>query len=126
MRLFIGLWLVMGVWCSGVPAGADIYSWVDENGVRRYSNSPPTAVERPVKQETEIEFDPEKDRVRQEKVRAFIEESKGTAPDGIRSGQPGRSTRKNGGRGSEPSLEDLQKMIESGDLDRLTPYLNSR
>ncbi|MGD8250658.1 MAG: DUF4124 domain-containing protein [Desulfobacterales bacterium] len=126
MRPYYWLWLVIGIWCAGVPAGADIYSWVDENGVRRYSNSPPTAVERPIKQEAEIEFDLEKDRARQEKVRAFIEESSGPASVGTRSGQPGRSASEKAGGGSAPSLDELQRAIESGDLDRLTPYLTPR
>jgi hypothetical protein len=126
MRPFYWLWLVIGIWCAGMPAGADIFSWVDENGVRRYSNSPPTAVERPVKQEAEIEFDLEKDRARQERVRAFIEDSSGPVPGVTRSGQPGRSAREKAGGGSAPSLEDLQRAIESGDFDPLTPYLNSR
>jgi glutaredoxin len=45
--------LLMILLCSALPAGGDIYTWVDENGVKHFSTEPP-AEEKNVERREEI------------------------------------------------------------------------
>jgi glutaredoxin len=43
MKLFVAV--VVLVVCLALPAGGDLYTWVDANGVKHFSNEPPPGVQ---------------------------------------------------------------------------------
>jgi len=58
------VFIVFG-WTAGVSA--DIYAWIDNDGVRRYTNKPPPIGIRLVDKMEEVPFDATADSVRREK-----------------------------------------------------------
>ena len=48
------------------PAGAEIYHWVDDQGVPHYSNQKPPETDKPLSTQEEIPYDAEADRKRRE------------------------------------------------------------
>jgi hypothetical protein len=59
---------VLGVLLAGPTAnGAEIYHWIDQQGVHRYSNQPPPAGVPVIERMDEHRYDPEADRKRREK-----------------------------------------------------------
>jgi len=55
------------------PVGAQVYKWVDENGVTRYSNSPPPEGVENYETESEIEYDEDADRARTQDDKQAVE-----------------------------------------------------
>ncbi|MGD8369106.1 MAG: DUF4124 domain-containing protein [Desulfobacterales bacterium] len=59
---------VLGVLLAGTAAtGAEIYHWIDQQGVHRYSNQPPPAGVPIIERMDEHRYDPEADRKRRER-----------------------------------------------------------
>ena len=57
-------------------ASGEMYSWIDENGVKHYSNEPPPPSTTAVEKETEIPYDAERDQERRERDEQSFNEMK--------------------------------------------------
>ena len=57
-------------------ASGEMYSWIDENGVKHYSNEPPPPGTTVVKKKTEIPYDAERDQERRERDEQDFNEMK--------------------------------------------------
>ena len=57
-------------------ASGEMYSWIDENGVKHYSNEPPPPSTTAVEKETEIPYDAERDQERRERDEQDFNEMK--------------------------------------------------
>ena len=57
-------------------ASGEMYSWIDENGVKHYSNEPPPPRTTAVEKETEIPYDAERDQERRERDEQSFNEMK--------------------------------------------------
>ena len=57
-------------------ASGEMYSWIDENGVKHYSNEPPPPSTTVVKKKTEIPYDAERDQERRERDEQDFNEMK--------------------------------------------------
>ena len=61
---------------SPQAALAEVYGWIDENGVKHYSNEPPPPGTTVVKKKTEIPYDAERDQERRERDEQDFNEMK--------------------------------------------------
>ena len=65
---FFHFFAVLGILLTaGALAGAEIYEWVDEHGIRRYSNEPPPEGVTVIERAREYRYDPEADLQRRKK-----------------------------------------------------------
>jgi hypothetical protein len=88
------------------PAGAEIYSWVDEKGFRRFSNSP---AEVPASASTAVETEPEP-------PPAFpgeVQPGSDAPPDGIGETAPARSEAGSGGNAKESARRRVESLADA-------------
>lgn len=112
-RMWIVLALLVAIAVVS-PAGAEVYSWVDADGVRHFSNFPPPDTTPGVAAIEERPYDAAADRERTAADRATMEriyqeqakaaEKKDSAVGGDAS--PGRKTETGAGTASEKSVEE--------------------
>ncbi|WP_373499859.1 DUF4124 domain-containing protein [Desulfococcus sp.] len=79
----------------GMPAADDplIYQWMDEKGVRHFSNQPPeTSVEK-VGSTQEIPYDPDADQARMKEDEAWLEQERQRAEDARRRAEAEKAAR---------------------------------
>jgi hypothetical protein len=57
---------LLAAFLTAAPAGAEIYHWVDDQGVPHYSNQKPPATDKTLSTQEEIPYDAEADRQRRE------------------------------------------------------------
>ena len=70
-----GLLLAAGMCLLATAAfGSEIYQWIDENGVRRYSNQPPPEGVEVIRRTQETPYDEAADTARRERDAAMMEE----------------------------------------------------
>ena len=71
--ILLGLLIILLI---SSPGGAQVYKWVDENGVTRYSDSPPPEGVESYETESEIAYDEEADKARAQDDRQAAEEAR--------------------------------------------------
>ena len=69
----------------------EIYGWVDENGVKHYSNDPPPEGVKAISQTAEITADPMQDAKREESDRQALQELNQQEPEGEAPPEPAES-----------------------------------
>lgn len=72
--------VMVGLFFVPCALAGQVYEWIDENGVKHFTNEPPPPGARIVEQEKEIPFDAEKDRQRKESDKQYLQQKQQEQP----------------------------------------------
>jgi hypothetical protein len=97
---------------------AEIYSWIDENGVKHFSNEPPPEGVKILNQTKEIKTDKEKDRQREESDKQYMKKLEQESRQGD------KATQKTENKAPESDKPDTVIIQEGGGDDDDTFHRN--
>ena len=118
--------IILLVWvAAAAPAGADVYSWIDADGVRHFSNTPPPDTTAGVTSMEERPYDAAADQARSAADRATLErirqeriaaqqsaepaDGKGKPPEKAKPGEAAGKTEAEGDDDAKPKKTFAQK-----------------
>jgi hypothetical protein len=93
---------------------AEIYSWIDENGVKHFSNEPPPEGVKILNQTKEIKTDKEKDRQREESDKQYMQKLEQESQASDKAPQKTENTAPESGQ-SDTVI--IQESADGGDYD---------
>jgi len=87
---------------------AEIYSWVDENGVKHFSNEPPPEGVKILNQTKEIKTDKEKDRQREESDKQYMKKLEQDSQESEKAPQKTDSKATGGGQSDAVIIQEAK------------------
>ena len=105
-----------------VPANAGIYSWVDENGVRHFSNTAPSEAVSEVSENEEVEFDSEKDYKRTLEDEKKSSRKGRTSPQTAHERKLSPQEKKKIDQEIRSTWNGMKKALKKGDINKALQY----